>query len=132
MANAAAVALGHGRERQAEHDSQEAQRDRQKAAKTGWRRLLTVDFEPVKNLFRDIGNPNAALLNTWHSPQRQNLTMRMSMRRFTRLTNAFSKKFENHCHALALYFVFYNFCRVHKTLGATMAAGVARLCRSND
>ena len=47
------------------------------------------------------------------------LTMRM--RRFTRLTNAFSKKFENHCHALALYFVFYNFCRVHKTLGATPA-----------
>jgi hypothetical protein len=42
------------------------------------------------------------------------------------LTNAFSKKFENHCHALALYFVFYNFCRVHKTLGATpaMAAGL--------
>jgi hypothetical protein len=48
------------------------------------------------------------------------------MRRFTRLTNAFSKKFENHCHALAPYFVFYNFCRVHKKLGATpaMAAGL--------
>jgi hypothetical protein len=48
------------------------------------------------------------------------------MRCFIRLTNAFSKKFENHCHALALYFVFYNFCRVHKTLGATpaMAAGL--------
>ena len=48
------------------------------------------------------------------------------MRQFTRLTNAFSKKFENHCHALALYFVFYNFCRVHKTLGAspTMAVGL--------
>src|SRR5450432_2603915 len=67
--------------------------------------------------------------------ERQNLTMRMSMRRFTRLTNAFSKKFENHCHALALYFVFYNFCRVHKTLGATpaMAAGlVDRVLKMTD
>ncbi len=45
------------------------------------------------------------------------------MRRFTRLTNAFSKKFENHCHALALYFFFYNFTRVHKTLGVTPAVG---------
>lgn len=45
------------------------------------------------------------------------------MRRFTRLTNAFSKKFENHCHALALYFYFYNFCRVHKTTGVTPAVG---------
>ena len=42
--------------------------------------------------------------------------MRMSMRRFTRLTNAFSKKLDNHIHALALYFAFYNFCRIHKTL----------------
>jgi len=71
------------------------------------------------------GNPDPALINTSFA-ERQNLTMRMSMRRFTRLTNAFSKKFENHCHALALYFVFYNFCRVHKTLGATpaMASGL--------
>ena len=48
------------------------------------------------------------------------------MRRFTRLTNAFAKKLENHCHALALYFMFYNFCRIHKTLkvAPAMAAGV--------
>jgi hypothetical protein len=52
--------------------------------------------------------------------------MRMHMRRFTRLTNAFSKKAENHIHAIALHFMFYNFCRIHKTLRITpaMAAGV--------
>ncbi len=59
--------------------------------------------------------------------ERQNLTMRMSMRRFTRLTNAFSKKIENHGHAVALYFMYYNFCRVHQTLRVTpaMEAGLS-------
>ena len=58
--------------------------------------------------------------------ERQNLTMRMHMRRFTRLTNAFSKKVENHAHAVALHFMYYNFCCIHQTLKVTlaMAAGV--------
>ena len=66
------------------------------------------------------GYPEKALVSTSHV-ERQNLTMRMHMRRFTRLTNAFSKKFENHMHMVALYTMFYNFCRVHKTLRVTPA-----------
>lgn len=72
------------------------------------------------------GNPDKSLVSTSYV-ERQNLTMRMSMRRFTRLTNAFSKKLDNHIHALALYFAFYNFCRQHKTLkgiSPAMAAGI--------
>jgi hypothetical protein len=78
------------------------------------------------------GDPDPGLISTSYV-ERQNLTMRMGMRRFTRLTNGFSKKVENHAHAVSLHFMHYNFARPHKTLTKrygtpttpAMAAGVA-------
>jgi hypothetical protein len=71
------------------------------------------------------GNPDPKHINTSYV-ERANLTMRMAMRRFTRLTNAFSKKLENHAHMVALYALWYNFVRIHKTLRTSpaMAAGI--------
>jgi len=83
---------------------------------------------------RITGNPDYDHVSTSHV-ERQNLTMRMQMRRLTRLTNGFSKKFENHMHMVALYTVWYNFIRIHKTLKITpaMAAGITdRLWSWND
>lgn len=73
------------------------------------------------------GEPDKKFISTSYV-ERQNLTMRMHMRRFTRLTNAFSKKIENHSYAIALHFVYYNFVKLHKTLNVTpaMAAGISK------
>ena len=87
-------------------------------------------YSPAKCIGCDmknvIGSPDPAHVSTSYV-ERQNLTMRMSMRRFTRLTNGFSKKIENHAAAVALHFIHYNFSRIHKTLRITpaMAAGIA-------
>lgn len=67
-----------------------------------------------------MGNPDSQHISTSYA-ERQNLTMRMGMRRFTRLTNGFSKKVENHVYAVSLHFMYYNFCRIHKTLRVTPA-----------
>jgi len=81
-------------------------------------------YSPAKCIGCDMktisGNPDPKHVST-SFVERQNLTMRMSMRRFTRLTNGFSKKVDNHRHAVALYFMYYNFCRVHSTLRVTPA-----------
>jgi len=71
------------------------------------------------------GAPQYDLISTSHV-ERQNLIMRMHMRRFTRLNNAFSKKLENDIYAISLYFMFYNYCKIHKILRITpaMAAGI--------
>ena len=83
-------------------------------------KILSSTTEVIK------GNPNPKYISTSYV-ERQNLTMRMGMRRVTRLTNGFSKKVTNHEAAVALHFMHYNFCRVHQTLRVTpaMEAGIA-------
>jgi len=86
-------------------------------------------YSPAKCIGTDVqriqGKPDPKHVSTSYV-ERQNLTMRMSMRRFTRLTNAFSKKVQNLGHAVALHFMYYNFCRRHQALGMTpaMASGL--------
>jgi hypothetical protein len=82
---------------------------------------LGTKREPV------IGTPDPEHISTSYI-ERQNLNMRMNMRRFTRLTNAFSKKLENHVAMLALFHMHYNFCRIHQTLRVTpaMEAGISQ------
>lgn len=87
-------------------------------------------YSPARCIGSDMkivsGDPDPKHVSTSYV-ERQNLSMRMGMRRFTRLTNGFSKKIENHCHAIALYFMYYNFARVHQTLRVTpaMEAGLS-------
>lgn len=73
------------------------------------------------------GNPDPKHVSSSYI-ERQNLTLRMGSRRFTRLTNAFSKKIDNHCYAIALHYVYYNFCRIHKSLRVTptMESGLTK------
>jgi hypothetical protein len=84
-------------------------------------------LSPERANRRRAGEPDPTRISTSHV-ERLNLTTRMSVRRFTRLTNAFSKKVENHTAAVALHFAYYNYCRAHQSLGAkttpAMAAGV--------
>ena len=74
------------------------------------------------------GNPDPKHVST-SFVERQNLTMRMGMRRFTRLTNAFSKKAENHAAMVAIHFLYYNFARIHKRLRITPAMAAGLECR---
>lgn len=96
-----------------------------------------IRYSPAECVGTEIkvisGSPLKGHISTSYI-ERQNLTMRMSMRRFTRLTNGFSKKLENHIAAISLHYMYYNFCRIHKTLRCTpaMAANVTKTLWSID
>ena len=87
-------------------------------------------YSPAKCIGCDMkvvnGDPDPKHISTSYV-ERQNLTMRMHMRRFTRLTNGHSKKIENHCYAVAMHYMYYNFCKIHQTLRVTpaMEAGLS-------
>ena len=86
---------------------------------------MAEDFQDIT--LRDLRLRCVEVDEVWSFAERNNLTMRMGMRRFTRRTNAFSKRFRNHALAVVLHFMHYNFCRVHQTIETTPAikAGVA-------
>ena len=86
---------------------------------------MAEDFQDIT--LRDLRLRCVEVDEVWSFAERNNLTMRTGMRRFTRRTNAFSKRFRNHALAVALHFMHYNFCRVHQTIETTPAikAGVA-------
>lgn len=96
----------------------------------GWEETFVRRYSPDKctSIRKNVvsGDPDRKHISTSYA-ERQNLTMRMSMRRFTRLSNAFSKKVKNHMHAISLHYMYYNFGRIHQTLKITpaMAAGIS-------
>ena len=98
-----------------------ADEGKQKEAKRRYSPATMTSCEKLKV----YGNPKEEMISTSHV-ERANLSMRMGMRRFTRLTNAFSKKLENHMHAISFYFMVYNFVKIHSTIKTTpaMEAGV--------
>jgi hypothetical protein len=101
---------------------------------TRWRRLLAAVADSILEKFGSGRTTDPKYVSTFYA-ERSNLSVRMHTRRFTRLTNAFSKKVENHAHSVALFAMYYNFVRIHKTLRTTpaMAAGItSRLWEIGD